>query len=159
MSGRIECGGLTRRSDLALVEMRGFAPLSGARSEALKRFGEHAIPLSYLVVSWDAEDAENLCICLNATDLPRAEPLLAMLSNELAPRRVVVAHPVVVLTVYGPHFLERYGLANEFIDTLADHKLTVLSICSSVNSVSFVVHAKDEKATVHALSERFAWPE
>jgi aspartokinase len=159
VNDRIECGGVTRRGDLALVEMRGFAPLSGARSEALKRFGEHAIPLSYLVVGWDAEDAENLTLCLNAADLPRAEPLLAMLTNELAPRRVVTSHPVVILTVYGPHFLERYGLANEFIDTLADHQLTVLSICSSVNSVSFVVYAKDEEATVHALSERFAWPE
>ncbi|MBK7047180.1 MAG: hypothetical protein IPH48_11885 [bacterium] len=64
-----------------------------------------------------------------------------------------------ILTVYGPHFLERYGLANEFIATLADHQLTVLSICSSVNSVSFVVHERDVDTTVHALAERFNWPE
>lgn len=159
MSGKIECGGLTRREDLVLVELRGFAPLAGHRRNVLKRFGDYAIPLCYLTVSWDAEDAENLCICLNRSDLERAEPLLAMLSNEIAPRRVVTWHPVTILTVYGPHFLERYGLANEFIATLADHRLTVLSICSSVNSVSFVVHEKDVETTVHALAERFNWPE
>ena len=159
MSGKIECGGLTRREDLVLVELRGFAPLAGHRRNVLKRFGDYAIPLCYLTVSWDAEDAENLCICLNRSDLERAEPLLAMLSNEIAPRRVVTWHPVTILTVYGPHFLERYGLANEFIATLADHRLTVLSICSSVNSVSFVVHARDVETTVHALAERFNWPE
>lgn len=159
MTGKIECGGLTRRSGLCLVEFRGFPPLAGHRRNVLKRFGDYAIPLCYLVVSWDAEDAENLGFCLNSADLPRAEPLLAMLSNELSPRRVVTHDAVVILTVYGPHFLERYGLANEFIATLADHQLTVLSISSSVNSVSFVVHARDEEATVHALAERFAWPE
>jgi aspartokinase len=159
VSGKIECGGLTRREDLVLVELRGFAPLAGHRRNVLKRFGDYAIPLCYLTVSWDAEDAENLCICLNRADLERAEPLLAMLSIEIAPRRVVTWHPVTILTVYGPHFLERYGLANEFIATLADHRLTVLSICSSVNSVSFVVHERDVENTVHALSERFAWPE
>lgn len=159
MSGKIECGGLTRRADLVLVEFRGFEPLHGHRRNVLKRFGDYAIPLCYLVVGWDAEDAENLAICLNESDLERAEPLLAMLSNEIAPRRVVTWHPVTILTVYGPHFLERYGLANEFIATLADHKLTVLSICSSVNSVSFVVHECDVDMTVHALAERFNWPE
>lgn len=159
MSGKIECGGLTRRADLVLVEFRGFEPLSGHRQNLLKRFGDYAIPLCYLTVAWDADDAENLCFCLNRADLERAEPLLAMLSNELCPRRVVTWHPVVILTVYGPHFLERYGLANEFIATLAEHRLTVLSISSSVNSVSFVVHEKDEAATVGALAERFNWPE
>lgn len=159
MSWKIECGGLTRRGKLVLVEFRGFAPLQGHRRNVLKRFGDYAIPLCYLVVGWDSDDAENLAICLSETDLARAEPLLAMLSNEIAPRRVVTWHPVTILTVYGPHFLERYGLANEFIATLADHKLTVLSICSSVNSVSFVVHERDEDMTVHALAERFNWPE
>ncbi len=159
MSGKIECGGLTRREDLVLVELRGFAPLAGHRRNVLKRFGDYAIPLCSLTVSWDAEDAENLCICLNRSDLERAEPLLAMLSNEIAPRRVVTWHPVTILTVYGPHFLERYGLANEFIATLADHRLTVLSICSSVNSVSFVVHEKDVETSVLARAARFNWPE
>lgn len=159
MSGKIACGGLTRRDQLCLVEFRGFPPLAGHRRNVLKRFGDYEIPLCYLVVGWDSDDAENLSFCLNRSDLDRAEPLLAMLSNELDPRRVVTWHPVTILTVYGPHFLERYGLANEFIATLADHKLTVLSISSSINSVSFVVHAHDAEATVHALSERFDWPE
>ena len=142
-----------------MVEMRGFPPLTSNRRNVLARFGAYGIPLCYLVVSWDADDAENLGFCLSAADLPRAEPLLAMLANELSPRRVLTWIPVTILTVYGPHFLERFGLANEFIATLADHQLTVLSISSSINSVSFVVHERDEEATVRALSERFAWPE
>lgn len=159
MSGKIQCGGLTRRSDLVLVELRGFEPLAGHRRNVLKRFGDYEIPLCYLTVAWDADDQENLCFCLNESDLDRAEPLLAMLSNELTPRRVLTWHPVAILTVYGPHFLERYGLANEFIATLAEHRLTVLSISSSVNSVSFVVHARDVEAMVRALGERFDWPQ
>lgn len=159
MNDRIECGGLTRRGDLCLIELRGFPALAGHRTNVMERFGYFKIPLSYLVVSWDADDAENLSFCLSLSDLPRAEPLLAAISTQLAPRRTVSWSPVTILTVYGPHFLERFGLANEFIATLAEHKLTVLSICSSLNSVSFVVHAKDEAATVHALTERFTWPE
>ncbi|MBK6733783.1 MAG: hypothetical protein IPG61_06780 [bacterium] len=85
MSGKIECGGLTRRENLVLVELRGFAPLAGHRRNVLKRFGDYAIPLCYLTVGWDADDAENLSICLSRADLERAEPLLAMLSTEIAP--------------------------------------------------------------------------
>lgn len=159
MNDRIECGGLTRRSDLCLIELRGFPQLAGHRTHVLEQFGMFRIPICYLVVSWDADDSENLSICLSLADLARAEPLLAAASTQLNPRRVVTTQPVSILTVYGPHFMERTGLANEFIAALADNRLDVLSICSSISSVSFVVRGEQEHDVVRALSQRFEWPE
>ncbi|MCP4571425.1 MAG: hypothetical protein GY838_03665 [bacterium] len=156
---RIECGGLMERRDLCLIEVLGFEWRPGMNAGVLEKFGAEGIPLSYLSISYDARRRRNLCLCVNIPDLARAHTLLDEITAEVKPERLERHEPVVKLTLYGPHFNERYALVAEIFSALCTAGIEIHTVGSSVNSISIVVDAVDRDRTVECLEGRFDWPE
>ena len=75
------------------------------------------------------------------------------------PTIVAVNAPVTILTLYGPHFLERHTLASEVFSALCIHGIDARTVCSSVNSISVVINIPDRDRTVECLRQKFEWPE
>ena len=156
---RIECGGLMERGGLCLIEVLGFTWHPGMDAGILDKFGAAGIPFSYLSISYDARRRRNLSLCVKLTDLDRASPLLDEVAAEFGPELIERREPVVKLTLYGPHFNERYALVAEIFSALSTQGVDVHTVGSSVNSISFVMDAADRDRTIACLRERFDWPE
>lgn len=156
---RIECGGLMERGGLCLIEVLGFAWRPGMQPGILNKFGDAGIPLSYLSIGYDARRLRNLSLCVNIPDLARAHTLLDEITAEIKPERLERHEPVVKLTLYGPHFNERYALVAEIFSALSTEGIEIHTVGSSVNSISIVVDAAERDATVACLRQRFFWPE
>ena len=106
-----------------------------------------------------ARRRRNLSLCVKLTDLDRASPLLDEVAAEFGPELIERREPVVKLTLYGPHFNERYALVAEIFSALSTQGVDVHTVGSSVNSISFVMDAADRDRTIACLRERFDWPE
>jgi len=156
---RIECGGLMERGGLCLIEVLGFAWRPGMDAGILDKFGDAGIPLSYLSIGYDARRSRNLILCVNLPDLDRVSPLLEEVAAEFRPELIERREPVVKLTLYGPHFNERYALVAEVFSALSTQGIDIHTVSSSVNSISFVMDAADRDRTIACLRERFDWPE
>ena len=59
--------------------------------------------------------------------------------------------PVAILTLYGPHFLEKHNLASEVFSALCVDGINAHTVCSSINSISVVVDAAGPGRTVECL--------
>ncbi|MCB1182409.1 hypothetical protein KDM41_03175 [bacterium] len=159
MSERIPCGGLVEKGDHALVEVLGFVPKPGRPCGILELFGRAGIALSYLSVGRDAGGLTGMSFCVRTDELARHRLILDEVRRRYDPRTVTATAPVVILTLYGPHFLERTSLACQVFGALCSGGLEPHTVASSVNSISAVVDTHVRDAAVACLRETFTWPE
>lgn len=158
MSGKIAIGGLMERRDLCLVEVLGFDWKPGAACGILGKFGRAEISLNYLSIGADAEGQKNMSFCVYTEAMAGNRQIIREIEEEFSPRKVQVNAPVTILTLYGPHFLDRHSLATEVFSALCVDGIDALTVCSSVNSISVVINIPDRDRTVECLAQKFDWP-
>jgi len=155
----IECGGLMERGDVCLVEVLGFDWRPGQACGILGMFGQAEISLSYLSIGNGRDGDKNMSFCVNTARLAGSREILDEIEKQYQPTKVEVRGPMVILTLYGPHFLERTNLASEVFSALCVDGINAQTVCSSVNSISVVVDTLDRDRTVGCLKQKFSWPE
>jgi len=158
MMEKIQCGGLMERSDLCLIEVLGFDWRPGHACGILGKFAEVGIPLSYLSIGHGPSGDKNMSFCVHMDDMIRGRELLDEIRDGFSPEKVGTHEPVLILTLYGPHFLEKHSLATMVFSALCVDGIDAHTVCSSVNSISVVINTKDRDATVGCLEQRFDWP-
>ncbi len=159
MTERIQIGGLMERRDLCLVEVMGFEWQPGQTCGILGKFGQAQISLSYLSMGRDTAGRKNMSFCVHTEVMAGHRHLLDEIEAEFKPDLVRASAPVTILTLYGPHFLEKHNLAAEVFSALCVEGIDALTVCSSVNSISVVINIPDRDRTVVSLRRRFDWPE
>lgn len=159
MTEKFKCGGLMERGDLCLVEVLGFDWRPGKSCGILAKFSKSGISLSYLSVGNGAAGEKNMSFCVKTEALAENREIIEEIKTEFTPDKMTVNAPVVILTLYGPHFLERHTLASEVFSALCMAGIRSHTVCSSVNSISVVIDVPDREPTVDCLRERFDWPE
>ena len=159
MTEKIQCGGLIERGDLCLVEVLGFDWRPGQACGILGKFGRAGIPLSYLSIGNGPKGDKNMSFCLNTSRMAENRSLLDEVQADFSPTKIEARAPVVILTLYGPHFLEKHNLAAEVFSALCVDGINAQTVCSSVNSISVVVDTLDRDRTVGCLGQKFDWPE
>ena len=159
MMEKQKIGGLMERGDLCLVEVMGFDWQPGKACGILCKFGQSGIPLSYLSIGNDASGNKHMSFCVGTALMAEHRHLVDQIREEFQPQEVKVNAPVIILTLYGPHFLEKVNLASEVFSALCLDCIRSHTVVSSVNSISVVVDVPDRDRTVACLQERFEWPE
>ena len=147
------------RRDLCLVEVLGFAVGRGVTRGILARFGGAGISLYYLTLGSDADGRKNMSFCVSTAAMAENREIIAEIEQEFQPRKVQVNAPVTILTLYGPHFMERPNLVNDVFRTLCADEVHPLTAGSSVNSISVVINIPDRDRAVQCLRRSFEWPE
>lgn len=159
MSGKVACGGLIEKGDHCLVEVLGFQRIAREPCGILGCFGDAGIALAYLSVGNGADGLTNMSFCVRTDELAAQRHLLDEVREKFGPQRVAATAPTVILTLYGPHFLERTSLASQVFSTLCADGINPHTVASSVNSISVVVDTHDRDAAVASLRRQFEWPE
>jgi aspartokinase len=65
---------------------------------------------------------------------------------------------VAALFLHGPHFGDRYGIANALIQTLEQSHTEILALGCAVSSISVVIDAEDIPTATRALQTAFSIP-
>lgn len=66
--------------------------------------------------------------------------------------------PVSVFFLHGPHFGDRYGIANALVKSLRGAGVPLLALSCAVSSISLVVRSGDSDQTIRALDSVFKTP-
>jgi hypothetical protein len=132
----------------------------------LKRLGDFGATLSGLnqfrlgmpfLVSISPPSEENLyfSFLFEAVHHDRVEQTLA---KNLPDLDFFCLGPVTVFFLHGPHFGDRYGIANALVKALQKAGVLLLALSCAVSSISFVVQAIDSNETIKALNSVFQTP-
>ncbi len=155
---KIKLGGIIEHTDLSLVSIENIPDRPGVAGLIFQSLGRRGLNVEFIMhcLSQRGESQVILCISRSAAD-----EALAVL-NELKPQIQflnLTSNPdIAVVSIFGPHFRERPGIAGSFFAALNLRNINIMAISTSISTCSCVIRASDLSTAVKAIEQAFEVP-
>jgi aspartate kinase len=158
MSDKIKLGGLIERSHLCMLDIRGVPDTPGKAAELFKVFSDEGISVEFISHSMSGNGLSSVTICLSADFCPMVDHLVELLNDNVHPVEIVRFPKIELITIYGPHFVDKPAVATQLCVELGEDGVNILGISTSINSVTIVVDVEDIKTVKNAINRKFEMP-
>jgi aspartate kinase len=155
---KIKIGGIIQKRNLAKIGLMSIPDRPGVAGDIFSALGERGISIPFIVHNIDLNDLDNIVICVTQEDLAAALEALDTVRETVGAKEIVYDREVGAISIFGPHFGERPGIAGIMFSALASVGVNILAISTSISSLSCVVNASDMDEAVQALGEAFELP-
>ena len=157
MAEKVKIGGIIQNQNLAKIGIMSIPDRPGVAAAIFGALGERDISCAFVVHTIDIHDLDNITVCIARRHLPAALKALEEIQEEVG-AEVVYDGEVGMVSIFGPHFGERAGIAGAMFAALAAAGINILAISTSISSLSCIVAGKDMDRAVEALRESFELP-
>ena len=159
MRGRkIKIGGIIQKRNLAKIGVMSIPDRPGVAGAIFSALGAKGINIPFIVHTIDLNSLDNIVICVARQDLTAALEVLDTVKETVGAKEIVYDGGVGIVSMFGPHFGERPGIAGVMFSALASAGINILAINTSISSTSCLVDASDMDEAVQALEEAFELP-
>jgi len=148
--------GFTRQTGLDLWNVSLPIEYMSGFGAFLSELGELGFNLPFLI-SNSAPGAKTIQFSF-ALGADRRERAGQALDKHLPGRDRFCRGPVSVLFLHGPHFGDRYGIADAFVTALRNGDIPILALSCAVSSISAIIAGNDPDKAIEVLSTRFQTP-
>lgn len=155
---KIAIGGMVETPALVLLKVLGARKGPGVAGLALSTLGAHGVNVLCVVSSSDRHGRENMTVAVNRDDLDQALGLLQAVREEIEAERIEVVRNCCLISVYGPHFSERPSIAGMIFDALAEGRIDIHAVSTSVSTVSCLIDQDDLERARRQLQSAFLLP-
>lgn len=155
---RIRIGGIMQNSHLALLNVTAVPDRPGIAAAILGELGRRSINVQFVVQCIDQNQQDHVAFCVDRDDLPIANEIVSGLAPELNAGQVITMPEVAIVSIFGPDFRERPGIAGAMFDALAQREINILAISTSISTVSCVISNRNLDAALSALRSTFDLP-
>ena len=155
---KIKIGGIMQTTGLAKVGVMAIPDRPGIAGHILAALGRKEINVQFIVKCIDIHDNDHVVFCIAQEDLDRAKDILEEVKHELGAEQVIQRDNVAVLSIFGPDFRERPGIAGTMFSALGKHDINILAISTSISTLSCVIDADRIQEAVLAMRETFDLP-
>jgi aspartokinase len=155
---RVRIGGILRFRPLCMVAVMGAPDRPGLAAAIFQALGRERLNTQFIVHSIDANNESHIQFCVDASDVERALTIVRPIAAQLSARHVTTLSGVAVVSVFGPDFRERSGIAGTAFGALAAEGINILAVSTSISTISCVVRASDCDRATDALQRDFDLP-
>jgi len=152
---RVKIGGILQQKDLALVGMMAVPDRPGIAAAIFKTLGRRGINVLSIVQLVDLDNNTHVVFCVASKDASVALGLLGPLKERFGGRGITHRARVAMVSIFGPDFREKPGVAGKMHTALADAGINILSISTSISSVNCVIDEERLDDAVAALKDEF----
>lgn len=155
---RIKAGGIIQRRNLCLIGVMSAPDRPGIAAAIFQALAAQRVSAQFIVQSIDLNNEAHVQFCLAFEDVERALAILDPVALAVGARRVTRSVLVSLLSVYGPDFRERPGIAGAAFEALSRAGVNILAVSTSISTISCVVEARDHEGALAALANAFELP-
>jgi aspartokinase len=155
---RIKIGGIIKNCDLAKIGIMSIPDRPGVAGAVLGALGAKGVNCPFIVHTIDLHSLDSIVVCVARDDLADALEALISVRDTVGAEEVVHEREVGMVSIFGPHFGERPGIAGVMFSALASAGVNILAISTSISSASCIIHEFDMDEAVEALCEAFELP-
>ena len=155
---RERVGGILVDEDLMFIHLLSGLDEPDWAGTVLSKFATRDLCVNFITETPDARGRANMSVTVRPDDeyaLELALDDIRELHREIVIKKI---HPVSLVTVYGPHFKERCGLAARAFRALGLHGINILGISTSISSISCVILQDQLDSARSALASVFEVP-
>lgn len=155
---KIKVGGILEFRHLCLIGVMSAPDKPGLVASIFQTLGQERLNAQFIVQSIDLNDESHVQFCVAMEDMKRALTALEPIAEQLEAQKVTHIPSVAILSVFGPDFRERPGIAGVAFDAMARAGINILAVSTSISTVSSVIEDKDFDKAVEALHHAFVFP-
>jgi aspartokinase len=148
---RIKTYGFQRVTDLALIELSYPAHAIKSLGEILSHRDLNALRAPFIVAQ-ESDHGISFIFCLPDK---QGKDFHASLEKALSPISHRYSYPVGIIFFHGPHYGERYGIADAAFSALSKADITIIVSGCSSSSVYLVLPQDDLDKAEEVLTETF----
>ena len=146
--------GLEYHEDQVLLRVRTTGAEITKLGAFFKEFARSGLDLTFVASGPSGDKKEEiLAFCLPHTE-DRSNPEIL---RKIAPHRDIV-DPVVVFSMNGPHFGDRFGIASELLNGFERNGIDLLCMSCTIASITCVVPELHLDAAIRVINESFEVP-
>jgi aspartate kinase len=156
--GKIRIGGIMQNAHLALLNVTAVPDRPGIAAAILGELGRRSINVQFIVQCIDQSKQDQVALCIDRDDWQAAEDAVAKVAPDLQAGRVIAYPEVAIVSIFGPDFRERPGIAGTMFDSLAAVGINIMAISTSISTVSCVIESETLEMALDALRGTFDLP-
>jgi aspartokinase len=154
----VRIGGIIHKRDLAKIGVMSIPDRPGVSGAIFGALGARGVNCPFIVHTIDLNDLDNIVLCVAQGQLALALDVLEDVREEVGEMDVVYDREVGIVSIFGPHFGDRPGIAGTMFSALASAGINILAISTSISSLSCVLDAGDMDDAIRVLKEAFESP-
>lgn len=151
-------GGIIQKTSLAQIEVLSVPDRPGVAAVLLKSLGDAGINVQFVVQCIDSENRDHIVLCVESDDAKHSLALVEQASPMICAGCVRVADDIAILSIFGPDFRERPGIAGTMFDALATAGINILAISTSISTVSCIIKRTGLEKAKESLLDVFDLP-
>jgi aspartate kinase len=143
---------------LAMIGVLAMPSRPGLAGKILSVMGTKDINVQFIVQLVDKDGNDHVVFCVDLRDLEVAIDLLAGIKEELSAQEIVHDASVGLVSIFGPDFRQRPGIAGEMFAALGEAGINIRAISTSISTISCVIQAAQVPEAVITLQSTFEMP-
>ena len=158
MAKKTQIGGIMHNDGLAMVGVLAMPSRPGMAGKILSAMGDNAINVQFIVQTADKDGNDHVVFCVSREDMEPALNLLADVKEAVAAQDIVHDPSVGLVSIFGPDFRQRPGIAGEMFAALGRVDINIKAISTSISTISCVIEAWRVPDAVKVLQDTFEMP-
>jgi aspartate kinase len=155
---KIRIGGIMQNAHVSLLNVTSVPDRPGIAAAILGDLGQQGINVQFIVQSIDQSNRDQVALCVDRDDLPAAQDVLNRVVPGFESGQVIIFPEAAIVSIFGPDFRERPGIAGTMFEALADRDVNILAISTSISTVSCVITSENLETGLNALRKTFDLP-
>jgi aspartate kinase len=155
---KVRIGGIMQNAHLALLNVTAVPDRPGIAAAILSQLGERGINVQFIVQCIDQRHQDQVALCVDRDDLPASLEIVNRVAPELEAGKVIANPEVAIVSIFGPDFRERPGVAGTMFQALAEQQVNILAVSTSISTVSCVIESDPLETALIALRDTFELP-
>jgi aspartate kinase len=152
---KTEIGGILHRTDLAEISLMSIPNRPGVAGEVLEALGHRRISVRLIVQCIDPQQHTHILLCIVQEDLESALSAVEDIRSKVGAGEVTHRPQVAMISIFGPEFQERPGLAGAMFSALASAGIDIWAISTSIATVSCLIDVGRIEEAIEALHNTF----
>jgi aspartokinase len=124
----------------------------------MSALGEKGINVQFIVQCIDIHDNDQVVFCISEEKLEMARDVLEDVRRAVGAEQVIQRSSVAIISIFGPDFRERPGIAGTMFSALGERDINILAISTSISTLSCVIDADRLQDAVAAMRQTFDLP-
>ncbi len=152
---KLKIGGILYKTDLAEIGVMSIPDRPGIAGAILKALGDRDISVRFIVHLIDPNNLSHVVLCVAEEDLEDALSTIKDIQSDIGAQTVIHKPRVGMISIFGPEFQERPGLAGAMFSALASVGINIQAISTSIATVSCLIDADRVPQAVEVLHQTF----
>lgn len=158
VDNKVKIGGIIKKPNLALVGILSVPGRPGLMGTVFDALAERGVNCVLIVQSVDLSGLGSVFFAVARASLPAALEVLGQIQEQVVADEILVHGEVGVISVFGPHFGERPGIAGCMFGALEAGGIEIRATSTSISSLSCVVDEEQLERAVGVLRQAFQLP-